>query len=308
MRRKYLGAELGGPKVPKVAAAFLLVSLWIGFVTLASWRVLRCADVVEGEWCNASMFEQGAVCGGVFFALVFISIPTLISTKWYSKQAKIDAKAHLESKKWAAFMETSSEIQQNSELSWGPNDQEKGDVNTAGKAMDAQEKRLREAAENEEDAPAFDEIFTPRSQGGAKAFHSDVNFMKCHASQVDTSTYGCHKVSMLPSHHAKRSAVASVVILAYHGSGRNEVVYQTKASMPLGKVMRSWCKEKKMDEAKAIFTYKGKPVSASATISSLGHDLAKGPMKLRAKPTAASLAKTTPAEKINPAEKIEVDV
>jgi len=251
------------------------------------------------------------VCGGVFCTLAAISIPTLVTTFKYSKQAKIEAKAHLESKRWAAFQIDSSELQAsgisahsgsgidmgNSEISVGDD----GDDNpwdhqkkTAPKAM-----KMRDLADddNSEYVPAFDEVFTPRlgeEDESGKRMNLDVNFMKLRPSKIDASTWGCHKVSMLPSHHARSHAIASVIITAYHSSGRNETVYQTKASKPLGSIMRAWCKQHRLAEEKAKFMYHGKPVRTGDTIGSLGHDLSKGPITIRARP-AQSSSKAAPA-------------
>eukprot|EP00927_Polykrikos_kofoidii_P003541 TRINITY_DN11417_c0_g1_i1.p1 TRINITY_DN11417_c0_g1~~TRINITY_DN11417_c0_g1_i1.p1 ORF type:complete len:1139 (+),score=181.25 TRINITY_DN11417_c0_g1_i1:127-3543(+) len=41
LRRSVLGAELGGPQVPKVMSAVTFTVLWASYVTLASWEVLR---------------------------------------------------------------------------------------------------------------------------------------------------------------------------------------------------------------------------------------------------------------------------
>jgi Ca2+/Na+ antiporter len=91
MRRKYLGAELGGPTVPKVASSILLAWLWLAFVALSSWRVLRCENATLDDWCKASVTEQVLVCGGVLLVTFFVSLPTLISTRWYLETAKREA-------------------------------------------------------------------------------------------------------------------------------------------------------------------------------------------------------------------------
>jgi Ca2+/Na+ antiporter len=98
MRRKYLGAELGGPTVCKVASGGLLAWLWVAYVALTSWRVLRCKSETPASWCAdspqdlfASIQEQGLVMGGVFIASFLVSLPTLISTKYYAGQAKEEA-------------------------------------------------------------------------------------------------------------------------------------------------------------------------------------------------------------------------
>jgi len=94
MRRKYLGAELGGPTVPKIASSILLAWLWLAFVAVSSWRVLRCDGATLADWCGgeASIQEQVFVCGGVCLATLCLALPTLISTKWYSEAAKREAR------------------------------------------------------------------------------------------------------------------------------------------------------------------------------------------------------------------------
>jgi hypothetical protein len=92
MRRKYLGAELGGPIVPKVASSILLAWLWLAFVALSSWRVLRCENATLDDWCSASVEEQALVIGGVLLVTFFVALPTLISTRLYLEAAKREAR------------------------------------------------------------------------------------------------------------------------------------------------------------------------------------------------------------------------
>lgn len=49
LRRSIIGAELGGPFGPKASTSAAFVTLWFGYITLASWQVLRSdkADKME---------------------------------------------------------------------------------------------------------------------------------------------------------------------------------------------------------------------------------------------------------------------
>eukprot|EP00927_Polykrikos_kofoidii_P039039 TRINITY_DN33479_c0_g1_i1.p1 TRINITY_DN33479_c0_g1~~TRINITY_DN33479_c0_g1_i1.p1 ORF type:complete len:791 (-),score=77.99 TRINITY_DN33479_c0_g1_i1:274-2616(-) len=60
-RRKYIGAELGGPRDAQICSFAFLLLLWIIYVSLASWRVLRCVGASGNDWCKASIIEQAIV-------------------------------------------------------------------------------------------------------------------------------------------------------------------------------------------------------------------------------------------------------
>merc|ERR1740130_2071690 len=59
LRRSRLGCELGGPWKEKVSCAVSFITLWFGYITLASWQVLR--------WDDASDTERSVVILSVLF-------------------------------------------------------------------------------------------------------------------------------------------------------------------------------------------------------------------------------------------------
>jgi len=65
LRRRAFGAELGGPKQPKVATVVCFVVLWLSYIILASWQVLR-----VDHWDMAEIVTVGGL------VLVLISITT----------------------------------------------------------------------------------------------------------------------------------------------------------------------------------------------------------------------------------------
>eukprot|EP00929_Paragymnodinium_shiwhaense_P055182 TRINITY_DN27675_c1_g1_i1.p1 TRINITY_DN27675_c1_g1~~TRINITY_DN27675_c1_g1_i1.p1 ORF type:complete len:792 (+),score=113.26 TRINITY_DN27675_c1_g1_i1:99-2474(+) len=62
-RRKFMGCELGGPRATKIGSCMYLLMLWVVYVVVASWRVLRCKSH-EGHFCAAPSIEQGVVMLG----------------------------------------------------------------------------------------------------------------------------------------------------------------------------------------------------------------------------------------------------
>jgi hypothetical protein len=288
VRRKFLGCELGGPAVPKWSAAAMLVSLWLGFVSLVSWRVIRCEGAAEGHWCKASLMEQGAVCGGVGISIALIYFSTFVVTMRYAKQAR------------AVVAEQKAEKRRTSQMQ-APDDSEERPDDVKGTDPEESLDNLRftgkSDAENEGigSVPSLADLITPRNsdrEGNAgKTWRSsvpDVKFTTLTPSTPQISKVGSHKVSALPSWHARNTANVSVIFVAYHSSGKNETGFYTKASKPLRSVMEAWCSQHCLPQEKAIFTYLHKIVDPKATVLSLGHDPAKGPLVIRARPNHES--------------------
>jgi len=73
-RRAWLGGELGGPFWSKVNTFVCFIVLWLGWVAIVSWRVLRYSD----DWGNEPYFVQGGcVCAlvvGVSAAIVHMKV------------------------------------------------------------------------------------------------------------------------------------------------------------------------------------------------------------------------------------------
>lgn len=64
LRRKCVGCELGGNLPAKVASFVALITLWVGFLGLSSWKVMR--------WEQASLAEQ-------ILVLVFVGVCSMIT-------------------------------------------------------------------------------------------------------------------------------------------------------------------------------------------------------------------------------------
>jgi len=90
MRRQCLGAELGGPVVPKYLSSTLLVCMWLVFVCVTSWKVLRCDGAASDDYCAAPIEEQMAVLALLGGVLMSIGVPTVIATCVAGKQARAD--------------------------------------------------------------------------------------------------------------------------------------------------------------------------------------------------------------------------
>jgi solute carrier family 8 (sodium/calcium exchanger) len=76
LRRFWLGAELGGPYLPKVATSLTLTMFWVGFVAVASWRSLT--------WQVSTRKEMITVLGGVGF-LEFLSLAVCVLVIFLSR-------------------------------------------------------------------------------------------------------------------------------------------------------------------------------------------------------------------------------
>eukprot|EP00413_Alexandrium_margalefii_P040242 CAMPEP_0204584462 /NCGR_PEP_ID=MMETSP0661-20131031/46350_1 /ASSEMBLY_ACC=CAM_ASM_000606 /TAXON_ID=109239 /ORGANISM="Alexandrium margalefi, Strain AMGDE01CS-322" /LENGTH=461 /DNA_ID=CAMNT_0051593907 /DNA_START=64 /DNA_END=1449 /DNA_ORIENTATION=+ len=75
LRRKCLGAELGGPFVPKVACFCAFIVFWLGFISVSSWRVDR--------WERATTAEAWLVIMGVGAFELVVTIVTVVIIVMY---------------------------------------------------------------------------------------------------------------------------------------------------------------------------------------------------------------------------------
>jgi len=77
-RRKLVGAELGGPVVVKWVSFGCYISMWIGWIGVVSWRVIRYDQILE-NWT-----EQMIMAGGVGSLQTIIAIAAMlvIVTHW----------------------------------------------------------------------------------------------------------------------------------------------------------------------------------------------------------------------------------
>lgn len=85
-RRKLCGCELGGPVNAKWAAFVSFIAMWIGYVYLVSWRVLRYEDMDMTE----QMLMGGSVCS-VEFCIACVPIFILVQ-HWRKTRAEAAAK------------------------------------------------------------------------------------------------------------------------------------------------------------------------------------------------------------------------
>jgi solute carrier family 8 (sodium/calcium exchanger) len=75
MRRRIIGAELGGPKGPKIATVVLFVSLWLFYVLISYWKLMHpMATVLE----QATTFAMGSGFLLLFCGVLGIIIMTLV--------------------------------------------------------------------------------------------------------------------------------------------------------------------------------------------------------------------------------------
>lgn len=69
-RRKFIGAELGGPMVPKAVSAVTLVAMWVGFCGVISWRAMR--------YHKLGGMEEGLVLGTLGAFEIALGITALV--------------------------------------------------------------------------------------------------------------------------------------------------------------------------------------------------------------------------------------
>merc|ERR1719329_709942 len=75
LRRKLLNAELGGPPIPKWASFVCFISMWVGWVSAVSWRVMRYEQMM------ADFSEQllmVASIGSVELLIAIVALATIV--------------------------------------------------------------------------------------------------------------------------------------------------------------------------------------------------------------------------------------
>lgn len=279
--------------IPKFASAFFLAWLWIAYVTLTSWRVLRCEGAAEGDWCKASIGEQGVVCGMVFFLTLLIGLPSLISTKRYAQEAKNEDLL----RKSQIKRESDSSAEEESKHSFGglaiiPEQPEflserSVPLEPRSPGLGPKPPDLEKANGAVRQVPSdFDpDDGTPNTPKERTV----VNFMKLkmgvgHIRSNSFCTIGSNTLTALPSNRIKSGNLVAVIVAAYHSSGKNESVFEIKPVMPLQKLVQVWCKQNNIQEKDAVFKMRGREILPTDTVASLRHDPSKGPMVLRAFP------------------------
>jgi len=82
LRRRWLGAELGGPARPKAAGSACLMAHWLLFVVVVSWRALR---LEHGALADG---EQAGVLLATLLVSVLAIVPTVVLTYQDRSQAE----------------------------------------------------------------------------------------------------------------------------------------------------------------------------------------------------------------------------
>jgi hypothetical protein len=101
IRRVCLGAELGGPKVPKYLSATLLIWLWVVFIYVCSWRVLACEKQYEKSdfndvLCGKSEAEAAVIAVGTALVTIILCATTFTSILRNKTKAREAAIEYLE--------------------------------------------------------------------------------------------------------------------------------------------------------------------------------------------------------------------
>eukprot|EP00928_Gymnodinium_smaydae_P087646 TRINITY_DN71885_c0_g1_i1.p1 TRINITY_DN71885_c0_g1~~TRINITY_DN71885_c0_g1_i1.p1 ORF type:complete len:740 (+),score=80.91 TRINITY_DN71885_c0_g1_i1:71-2290(+) len=81
MRRRWLGAELGGPFAPKVATSATFTLYWVVFIVLSSWNGLK-RDA-------SSEMEMGIVVGGGLGASVLLTLVLMLILNAYKPKVRL---------------------------------------------------------------------------------------------------------------------------------------------------------------------------------------------------------------------------
>jgi len=283
LRRRYGGAELGGKKWTKWFSAVLMIVLWLDFVVLAGWRVMRCEGASEGHWCKAAVWEQMVVCGTVAaFTVVFSAPPMYLLCREgrLKGNGRRDAQEH------------SAGALHDKERSGGRNsDRHKpNSITPVGKITSP----LRNTGDSvEEDAITLRD-FEPMLEATPK------NMQEMHMLQMGDGvtrdslrkaiSFGPSR-PVVPSAHAKTHTLVVVIVVAYHSNGRNETVFNVKPLTPFRRVIEAWCQYHQLPAHKTAFTLKHRGIAPDDTPASLGHDPSKTTtMVVNAKPRGGSEA------------------
>jgi hypothetical protein len=97
LRRTWLGGELGGPFPPKVNTLISFLGLWMGWVALVSWRVMR--------WREDRGMEIMMVQGSAFSMLCVCTCISVFQMKWYYSKEMARLKAEEKEAAEAALQE-----------------------------------------------------------------------------------------------------------------------------------------------------------------------------------------------------------
>eukprot|EP00405_Crypthecodinium_cohnii_P054944 CAMPEP_0206626630 /NCGR_PEP_ID=MMETSP0325_2-20121206/65398_1 /ASSEMBLY_ACC=CAM_ASM_000347 /TAXON_ID=2866 /ORGANISM="Crypthecodinium cohnii, Strain Seligo" /LENGTH=833 /DNA_ID=CAMNT_0054150947 /DNA_START=16 /DNA_END=2517 /DNA_ORIENTATION=+ len=89
VRRRSLG-ELGGPALSKISSSVVLVTYWVGYIIVVSWRALRYGD--------ASSKEEMGVCGGLFLLEIVITFIPLYLIKKQGRELRAERAVEEEEK------------------------------------------------------------------------------------------------------------------------------------------------------------------------------------------------------------------
>lgn len=278
LRRKYLGCELGGPVASKWASSILMFILWIDFVALAGWRVLRCEGASEGHWCKAAVFEQMIVCGSIALLTFIFCVPAVFLI---CKQRK----ANLHGRR---------DAQEHSAAAAEKFASEKPGANLADKSMKPASPRsvspgtdLRSTGEVDDEDMRLQ--FEPLAEATPATTQDKVQMIQMNEGVSRSTLRKAVSVGqsrpVVSSPHAKANTLVVVIVVAYHSNGRNETVFNVKPLTPFRRVIEAWCQYHQLPVARTTFSLKHRLIQPDDTPAGLGHDPAKtATMVVHAKP------------------------
>jgi solute carrier family 8 (sodium/calcium exchanger) len=102
LRRKWLGGELGGPFPPKINTLVSFLGLWVGWVGLVSWRVMR--------WTEDIGMENMMVQGGAMSMLCICTCISVFQMKRFHSKELARLKSEEKEAAEAALREPSPQL------------------------------------------------------------------------------------------------------------------------------------------------------------------------------------------------------
>jgi hypothetical protein len=242
---------------------------------------------------------------GVLGVSLVLTAPTMIITKLYKETAMIEVAEAERTRHISRAAETEKNADQTKKKEEEPEaeqvtkpsslvtmTEEQKVSETAAKKVSS-EQRVSEHLEVEVDQElpitSMDVLRPSVAKKKSSEFYLDLNLElgKNHALGSARGEKGKnpeHKTSHLPSVKAISHTSVTVIVVAYHATGRNETSFQLKMLTPLSKVMNAWCNEHKLDIQSAVFKVRTREIQSTDTLASLSYDPSRGPFVMRAFP------------------------
>jgi len=137
----------------------LLVCMWLVFISITSWKVLRCDGSASGDWCAASIEEQMLVLGLLGFLLMAVGVPTVISTCVCSRQALADNRGEeADPKDVEKFEQIEIKVMDSSNPAQSQANLFKAEVSETADSAATAAFPKREASEGSSDAPSTEAL------------------------------------------------------------------------------------------------------------------------------------------------------